>query len=60
MEYLSLNMVATRVAINIQMVLVNVSKFLKIYSEIYNIFIKFLALIDSSEDLKKILANLLP
>ena len=58
MEYLSLNMVATRVAVDVQMVLVNASKFLKAYPEIGNIFIKFAALMDPSEDPKKMLANL--
>ena len=58
MEYLSLNMVATRAAIDIQMVLVNASKFLEAYLEISKIFIKFTALIDPNEDPKKTLANL--
>ena len=58
MEYLSLNMVATRAAIDIQIVLVNASKFLEAYLEIGKIFIKFTALIDSNENPKKTLANL--
>ena len=58
MEYLSLNMVATRAAVDVQMVLVNASKFLEAYPEIGKIFIKFAALMDPNEDPEKTLANL--
>ena len=45
-EYLGLNMVATRAAVDAQMVLVNASKFLREYPEIGKIFVKFVALMD--------------
>ena len=49
-EYLGLNMVATRAAVDVQMVLVNASKFLREYPEIGKIFVKFVALMDLEED----------
>ena len=56
-EYLGLNMVATRAAVDVQMVLVNASKFLREYPEIGKIFVKFVALMDLEEDPKKALEN---
>ena len=57
-EYLGLNMVATRAAVDVQMVLVNASKFLREYPEIGKIFVKFVALMDLEEDPEKALENL--
>ena len=57
-EYLGLNMIATRPAVDVQVVLVNASKFLREYPEISKIFVKFVALMDLEEDPEKVLENL--
>ena len=57
-KFLRLNMVATKAAVNVQMVLVNASKFLKRYPEIGEVFVKFAALIDPEGDANEALAKL--
>ena len=57
-EFLRLNMVATKAAVDVQTVLVNASKFLKRYPEVGEVFVKFAELIDPEGDANKALENL--
>ena len=52
------NMVAMKAAIDIQLILMNASKFLKRFLEIGKIFIKFAAAIDPETDGKQALEDL--
>ena len=57
-EFLKLNMVATKAAVDVQLILMNASKFLKRFPEIGKIFIKFAAAMDPEMDGKQALEDL--
>ena len=57
-EFLKLNMVATKAAVDVQLILMNANKFLKRFPEIGKIFIKFAAAMDPETDGKQALEDL--
>ena len=57
-EFLKLNMVATKAAVDVQLILMNASKFLKRFPEIGKIFVKFAAAMDPEMDGKQALEDL--
>ena len=57
-EFLKLNMVAMKAAVDVQLILMNASKFLKRFLEIGKIFVKFAAAMDPEMDGKRALKDL--
>ena len=57
-EFLKLNMVAMKAAVDVQLILMNASKFLKRFPEIGKIFIKFATAMNPKTDGKQALEDL--